>query len=411
MFSFKKRIDVNVEILWKASADQEKEYEKEVKACEALLMSWFPKNLSIAIKKTEWNQAFDTLGKSDKLDIILNTRTVLHTNVWIKEGFFTTADQSKKDFVKSGIEAAIAQKEDPKGNVAMFQKEVKMAKERLEKKAMEEANEYSVHAKKERIEAEEKKRAENKIKLEEIKKRQEKAEEEEAKKKAAEAKAAKEKAKGKAKSKAKAKAKAKAPATPAEAPVATEEDKGAKPAAEGADAVSNASTSASQGNEAAPTPAVSTPAEATTPAETTPRDQPETSPADSESATTAAPGGGANGQADGDKLADSSAVEEKDAAPVEAEANAGDGKENHEAQQGAQTENQEVQQEAKTEVQEELVAKPVEEGTLTKLSSAPSPPMSFFGFDLTCCRSPSTAHDAITQDRPVLVGADEVSCA
>jgi len=167
---WKKKCNVGIVIQWKAPEEDHQAHEAEAQQTKKMLLGWFPKNLTVDFMKTEWNTDFDG-AFNKKFEIILDGKWLLHTNGWIKEGFFSTASAEKHQFVKSAIEGAISGKipED----VVTFKKELKMAKDKMERDAMDEANEFAEEAKKNRIANEEARRQEKAAKLAVIKKKEE----------------------------------------------------------------------------------------------------------------------------------------------------------------------------------------------------------------------------------------------
>jgi len=200
MFWNKKKVDVSAVIQYRSDKDDEAAYEEEAKKAEKLMLSWFPKHLIVQHQKVEWNPNYDKRGtSSEKWEVLLNGSILIHTNVWINEGFVSKASAQKQEFIRAAIEGAMIGK--PQSELDMYKKEVNAAKKRIEATAMSEANDYAVVAKKERLENEERVRKERAAKLVEIKRK----ESERLAAEAAETPAVKKVTKAKSKPKAKAK--------------------------------------------------------------------------------------------------------------------------------------------------------------------------------------------------------------
>lgn len=203
--SFKKKNDIIIKIRYKSTQDEEAAYSAEVAVAKALFMQWYPKNVTVELEKREWQH----MDRNNSFDIIV-AGVLAHTNLWIQEGFFSTASDRKQDFVKSVIDGAIAGKL-PEQAIKEYKKTISQGKDKTERDAMDEANALSVVMKKKNLEEAEKKRQEKQDKLKEVNERMAKAGLEGAStgKPAEVTPKASVKAKAKAKSKARAKAKQK----------------------------------------------------------------------------------------------------------------------------------------------------------------------------------------------------------
>jgi len=169
MFGRKKKQDVQIQISYKASDDKIKEYDEEAKKISALFKEWYPKHVLPEIDKKEYSERLD---KAPQLEIHV-AGVLVHTNGWLKEGFFTTSSDKKKEFVKSVIEATMSGKVP---DVAEYKKELKRGRDHCEKVALDEANETSKILKAQRLEEEERRRVEKAEKLKAINEKKKAAE-------------------------------------------------------------------------------------------------------------------------------------------------------------------------------------------------------------------------------------------
>jgi hypothetical protein len=108
------------------------------------------------------DRAHCSFGKSSaSFDVLVNGE-VVHTNTWLTQGFFSTADANRQEFVRKAITDAMAGRA---LDTSELKKEIKAARNHAEKVALDEANEKSIVAKANRLAEEERVRKERALKL------------------------------------------------------------------------------------------------------------------------------------------------------------------------------------------------------------------------------------------------------